>query len=148
MDRTDRDLLKALLADGRASYQELGRRVHLSPNTVAERVKRLRRSGVLTGFHAALDVAALGRPMTLLSDVRLSQGTARADFERRLAAVPQVVSAAHVTGDYDYELRIVCADAAEVEDVLGALKDAHGVREFRSRLLLSEVSFGPAKLLD
>jgi Lrp/AsnC family transcriptional regulator, leucine-responsive regulatory protein len=147
MDQIDRDLLAALLVDGRATYQDLGRKVRLSPNTVAERVKRLQRSGVVTGFRAELDPAALGRSLTLLSDVRLREGVDRGEFLQGLAAVPQVVSAMHITGEYDYELRVVCAHSAEFESVIDLLKRNHGVRELRSRLLLREVPLGPTGLL-
>jgi Lrp/AsnC family leucine-responsive transcriptional regulator len=147
MDQIDRQLLTALLTDGRATYQDLGERVRLSPNTVAERVKRLQREGVLTGFHAGLDPAALGRPLTLLIDVRIREGVSRATFEKRLAALPQAVSAAHITGEYDYELRVVCENAAEIETVIDRLKEDHGVRELRSRMVLGEVPLGPAGLL-
>jgi Lrp/AsnC family transcriptional regulator, leucine-responsive regulatory protein len=147
MDQIDRNLLAALLADGRATYRDLGRTVRLSPNTVADRVKRLQRSGVLTGFRAELDLTALGRSLTLLSDVRLRDGADRGEFERGLSAVPQVVSAMHITGEYDYELRIACAHATEFQSVIDLLKRDHGVRELRSRLVLGEVPLGPAGLL-
>ena len=147
MDQIDRDLITALLTDGRATYQDLGRAVRLSPNTVAERVKRLRRDGVITGFRAELDLSALGRPVTLLTDVRLREGVERADFEAGLRTVAQVVSALHITGEYDYELRVECTDAAEFETVIDTLKRDHGVRDLRSRLLLREVPLGPGRLL-
>ena len=148
MDEIDRDLLACLLTDGRATYQELGKSVRLSPNTVADRVRRLRASGVLTGFQANLDLTALGRPLTLLSDVRLRDGVDRGEFEAGLVRVPQVVSAARLTGEYDYQLRVVCANSGEFESVIDGLKHDHGVRELRSRLLLHEVPLGPAMLLN
>ena len=88
MDAIDRQLLTLLLADARTTYQELGRAVCLSANTVAERVRRLRSVGVIRGYHADLDLAALGRGLTLLSDVRLREGVDRAEFERGLATRP------------------------------------------------------------
>jgi Lrp/AsnC family leucine-responsive transcriptional regulator len=148
MDRIDRQLIAALLADGRATFQDLGRTVRLSPNTVADRVRRLRRNGVLTGFHADLDLSALGRSLTLLSDVRLREGVDRLEFEHGLRTVPQIVSAMHITGEYDYALRIVCAHPAEFETIIDLLKRDHGVRDLRTSLLLREVSLGPAGLLD
>jgi Lrp/AsnC family transcriptional regulator, leucine-responsive regulatory protein len=147
MDRINRELLAALLSDGRATYQELGRQVSLSPNTVAERVKRLRHSGVLTGFHAQIDLGALGRSLGLLVDVRLREDVDRRDFEQGLSAVPHVISAVHLTGEYDYELRVACADTDEFETVMDLLKRNHGVQRLRSRLLLREVPLGPAGLL-
>jgi Lrp/AsnC family transcriptional regulator, leucine-responsive regulatory protein len=147
MDRIDRELLAALLADGRVTYQDLGRQVSLSPNTVAERVKRLRQSGVLTGFRAQVDLGALGRSLELIVDVQLREDVDRRSFEQGLPAVPHVISAVHLTGEYDYELRVACADTDEFETVMDLLKRSHGVRRLRSRLLLREVSLGPAGLV-
>ncbi len=147
MDQIDRALLTHLLDDGRATYQELGRAVRLSPNTVADRVRRLRATGVLTGFHAELDLAALGRHLTLITDIRLREGVDRGEFERGLVELPQIVSAARMTGEYDFQLRVVCVDSAEFEGVVDTLKRDHGVRESRSRLLLHELPLGPARLL-
>jgi Lrp/AsnC family leucine-responsive transcriptional regulator len=148
MDAIDRSLLAALLRDARITYKDLGREVRLSANTVAERVRRLSTSGVVRGYRAELDLAVLGRGLTLLSDVRLRDGTDRRAFERGLADVPQVVAAAHVTGEYDYQLRVACTDAREFEAVVDVLKRDHWVRELRSRLVLDELDLGPGRLLD
>jgi Lrp/AsnC family leucine-responsive transcriptional regulator len=94
------------------------------------------------------DLAALGRSLTLLTDVRLREGAERAEFERGRAAVPQIVAAMHITGEYDYELRVVCADPPEFESIIDSLKRDHGVRDLRSRLMLREVRLGPAGLLS
>lgn len=147
MDAIDRDLVTLLLADGRSTFQDLGRAVRLSANTVADRVRRLRSTGVIVGFHAQVDLGALGRGLTLLSDVRLREGVDRGEFERGLAEVAHVTSAMRLTGEYDYQLRIACADPREFETVIDRLKRDHGVRELRSRLLLHEVPLGPQRLL-
>ncbi|MGW7349975.1 Lrp/AsnC family transcriptional regulator [Streptomyces sp. NPDC054784] len=147
LDRIDRDLLTLLLTDARATYQELGRHVRLSANTVADRVRRLRKDGVIRGYRAELDHAVLGHGMEMLSDVRLREATDRAEFEQRLADVPQVVGAMRLTGEYDYQLRVVCTDAREFETVIDVLKRDLGVRELRSRLLLHEVPLRPERIL-
>lgn len=147
MDRIDRDLVRLLLEDGRATFQDLGRTVRLSANSTAERVRRLTASGVIRAYRADLDLEALGRGLVLLSDVRLREGTVNADFERDLAAVPQVIGAMRLTGEYDYQLRVACTDARDFESVVNVLKAEHSVRELRSRLLLHEVPLGPDRLL-
>ena len=121
MDAIDRVLIKELLRDARVTYQELGRAARLSANTVADRVRRLRSSGVLSGYHAQLNLAMLGRNLQLMSDVRLSEGKDRSEFERGLIAVEQVID---------------------------RLKRDHGVREIRSRLVLHEVPIDLERLLD
>lgn len=147
MDRIDRDLLVHLIADGRATYQDLGRAVRLSANTVGERVRRLRATGILVGFRAEIDPAVLGRPLCMLSAIRLRDGVDRAVFEAALTTVPQVIAAMRVTGEYDYELRLVCAHGAEFESVIDLLEREHGVRELHSRLILHEVHLTPAALV-
>jgi Lrp/AsnC family leucine-responsive transcriptional regulator len=148
IDRIDRELLALLLDDGRATYQELGRRVRLSANTVAERVRRLRTSGVIHGYRAELNLEAFGRGMGLLSDIRLREGTNRQAFEEQLHEVPQVVAAIRMTGEYDYQLRMACTDSREFEHVVDRLKAELGVREVRSRLVLHEVPLGLERLLE
>lgn len=148
MDRIDRQLVTLLMDDGRATYQELGRQVRLSANTVADRVRRLRESGVIRGYRAELSLQAVGRGMQMVSDIRLRDGVDRAAFEERLREVPQVTGAMRVTGEYEFQIRVACADAHEFETVIDRLKDDLGVREVRSRLLLHEVPLGPGRVLE
>ncbi|MCQ4044032.1 Lrp/AsnC ligand binding domain-containing protein [Streptantibioticus rubrisoli] len=62
-----------------------------------------------------------------------------------LSALPRIAAAAHTTGEYDYQLRVVCADPSELEAVVQRLKEDHGVREPRSRLILREVELDPTR---
>ncbi|HEX3804893.1 MAG TPA: Lrp/AsnC family transcriptional regulator [Solirubrobacteraceae bacterium] len=148
MDAIDRLLLNQLLRDARVTYQDLGRAVTLSANTVAERVRRLRASGVISGYHAELDLSRLGRGLHLMSDVRLREGADLDQFERGLVEVEQVIGAVRLTGDYDFLLQIACADAAELETVIDRLKRNHDVRESRSRLVLHEVPLSLERLVN
>jgi Lrp/AsnC family leucine-responsive transcriptional regulator len=148
MDAIDRVLIRELLRDARSTYQELGRTARLSANTVADRVRRLRAAGVISGYHADLNLALLGRGLRLMSDVRLRETVDRGEFERGLAEVEQVIAAVRLTGDYDYLLQVACADPEEFEQVIDRLKRDHGVREVRSRLVLHEVPIDLEKLID
>jgi Lrp/AsnC family leucine-responsive transcriptional regulator len=148
MDAIDRVLVRELLRDARVTYQELGRTARLSANTVADRVRRLRGSGVISGYHAQLNLPLLGRGLRLMSDVRLREAVDRAEFERGLADVEQVIGAVRLTGDYDYLLQVACADPDEFEQVLDRLKRDYGVREVRSRLVLHEVPIDLEKLVN
>lgn len=148
MDAIDRILIKELLRDARVTYQELGRVAMLSANTVADRVRRLRSSGVISGYRAELDLAMLGRGLRLMSDVRLRESADRSEFERGLEEVAQVIGAVRLTGDYDYLLQVACADSDEFEQVVDRLKHDHGVREIRSRLVLHEVPIALDRLVN
>ena len=148
MDAIDRDLLTALVHDGRMTYQELARTVRLSPNAVAERIRRLKQTGLLRGYHAQLDPRVLGRTLRALTDVRLREGVTGAEFERGVRTVPQVIAAAHITGDYDYLLELACVDPPELEFVVEVLKREHGARELRSRIILRDIELDPARILN
>ena len=148
MDAIDRSLLRLLIDDARMTYHDLGVSVRLSANTVSDRVRRLRASGVLRGYRAELDPAALGRKLLMVSDIRLRDGWDRREFERGLARVPQVVSGSRLTGEYDFLIRLACVDAAEFESVVDTLKREHGVRELRSWLVLHELDLDPGRLLE
>ncbi len=146
VDDIDRSLLVALMADARLTYQQLAVRVHLSPNSTADRVRRLKTSGVVAGYRAELDLSVLGRQLRALTDIKLSEATDRHDFERDLAEIPAVLSATHTTGEYDYQLRLAIRDTAELEDVVDALR-RFGARDIQSRIVLGEVSYDLARLL-
>jgi Lrp/AsnC family leucine-responsive transcriptional regulator len=95
MDDIDRSLLQALVDDARLSYQQLADQVHLSSNSTAERVRRLRQSGVLAGYHADIDLAKLGYTLHSLTDAKLKESVDRFDFERDLSDVPSPERGAH-----------------------------------------------------
>lgn len=148
MDSIDRQIIALLLDDARLTYQELGRAVRLSANTTADRVRRLRSSGVLSGYHAALDYQAIGRPLHLISDIRLREGTENATFQENLATIPQITEACRMTGEYDYQIRVYCTDTDEFERIVDTLKRDHNVREVRSRLVLHAIPMAGARILD
>jgi len=70
LDRVDREILSILQTDGRIPWQTLGDRVHLSPNAVADRVRRLTRSGVIQGFGARVNQGSLGRTLEAVINAR------------------------------------------------------------------------------
>lgn len=146
MDDIDRTLLAALLDDGRQSFQQLASLVHLSSNSTADRIRRLRQSGVLKGFHAELDLAQLGHALESLTDLKLKESVDRHDFERDLEGVPQVLGALHTTGEFDYQLRIASRDAQELQRVIDTLRKL-GARDIQSRIVLGERTYSPARLL-
>lgn len=146
LDDLDRHLLRLLVTDGRATYQELSREVRLSASSVAERVRRLRSTGVIRGYRAEIDARALGRPLTMVSEMRLADSAVRREFADSLASIPQVVSGSRLTGDYDYEVRIACRDAAEFEEIVDRLRQEHGVVAIRSRMVLHDLAVDPGGL--
>ncbi|MHB1088175.1 MAG: Lrp/AsnC family transcriptional regulator [Acidimicrobiales bacterium] len=146
MDDIDRMLLHALIDDARLSYQQLAALVHLSSNSTADRVRRLRQSGVIEGFHAELNMARLGRTLHSLTDIKLKESVDRHDFERSLEGVPQVLQVIHTTGELDYQLRIGCRTTDELQSVVDTLRQL-GARDVQSRIVLGEIKYNQARLV-
>lgn len=118
MDDVDRAILAVLEEDGRISNAELAGRVGLSPSPCLRRVRRLEQTGVIRGYRALIDPAAVGRSLRVFTGVRLIRH-ARADvtaFERSVIRLPEVVHTYHVTGQYDYLLQVEVADLAAYEN--------------------------------
>ena len=136
LDKTDRQIIDLLRADARLSYRELGEQVCLSPNTVADRVRRLVADQVLLGFSARVNLAALDRGVQALIDVKMLPGTTAEQFEAVIQTIPGVVEAMLLTGSYDYALKVACRDHADLMRLIEALRARAGVQETHSRVIL------------
>jgi Lrp/AsnC family leucine-responsive transcriptional regulator len=140
LDEIDTAILKALTDDGRMSFQALGDVVGLSPNAARDRVRALQSRGVITGFHAHVDIGRIDRRLRALIDVRLRTPGHAAQFERLVRAHPGVEEAVHLTGPSDYVVRVACADTTELDDFIRSMKDEGGARDTQTRLVLRIVA--------
>lgn len=115
LDRIDRKILANLQAEGRLTNQALAERVALSPSACLARVRRLERAGFIQDYHARLDPFRLDVGLVLFAEVVLKGHgpEALARFDSAIEALPQVVEASHVSGAYDYLLKVVVKDMAE-----------------------------------
>jgi DNA-binding Lrp family transcriptional regulator len=144
LDRIDRRILAALQADARMTNQALSERVALSPSACLARVRRLERLGVIQGYHARLDPFTLGAGLVLYADITLEGHTPAelAAFEEAIAALPQVVEASHVTGTFDYILKVVVANMAEWTRIAESLASSDlGVDRINSHVVMREPKF-------
>ena len=117
MDETSRRIVKELQRDGRLTIAELGRRVNLSAPAVAERVQRLEREGVITGYHAAVDPAKVGYPLAAI--VRIAPAVRQLEKIRELAReTPEVVECHRITGEDCFFLKLHLRSIDELEPLL------------------------------
>jgi len=117
LDDVNLRILAELQADGRLGLAELGRRIGLSAPAVAERVQRLERAGVIRGYRAELDPAALGFPVSAVVRIRPSPGQLRRIPEIALET-PEVAECQRITGEDCYLLRLHLRSIDDLEDVL------------------------------
>jgi len=117
MDSIDHLLLDALQDDARTSYAELGRRVGLTPPAVAERVRRLESSGIISGYHAHVDLKKAG--YGLVAFIRLTAAPELSVQLGRVAAeTDEVLEFHHVTGTEGYVLKVAARSIEHLERVI------------------------------
>jgi Lrp/AsnC family transcriptional regulator, leucine-responsive regulatory protein len=117
LDAMNRRILEELQADARLSIAELARRISLSAPAVAERVQRLERAGVITGYHARVDPKALGYPLAAV--VRVSPATRQLHRIPEIARqTPEVVECHRITGEDCFFLKLHLRSIDELEALL------------------------------
>ena len=136
IDTIDRKIIDCLQSDGRMSNQELSERVGLSPSACLRRVQELERSGVISGYRAVLNPAALGIGVIAYVTVGLSQHTkaSQSAFEAAMQPVPEVRECHNITGTVEYLLRVEAADLAAYKhwhtEVLGVLPQVQSITSY------------------
>jgi Lrp/AsnC family leucine-responsive transcriptional regulator len=142
LNKTDRNILTILQSNGRLSYAEIARRVGLSTTPCIERIKRLEREGIITGYTALLDPSKVGAELLVFVQIRLAR-TSQAIFEEFKAAIIQLaeVQECHlVSGNFDYLIKARVADMSAYREFLGeTLLTLPGVHESTSYVVMEPV---------
>jgi Lrp/AsnC family leucine-responsive transcriptional regulator len=138
LDETDLRLLALLQDDGLQSMAELSKAIGVAPSTLNDRVKRLGRLGVIAGTHAHVDPQALGLNLLAFVFVGWSDGNVETDFLKKIAAASQVLECHHVTGGWNYLLKVRVRDTRALEAFLGdVLKQVKGLQRTETLIALS-----------
>lgn len=140
-DDLDVRILNILRQNGRASFAAIGEEVGLSPHGAAERVRRLERSGVITGYSATIDLPKVGRRFDAFIDVRLLPTTEPENFEAFCETLPAVQELAFVTGRFDYHVRVACRHAEELDQTVRAVRRNGGAALTETRIVLRKGAF-------
>ncbi|HSW17672.1 MAG TPA: Lrp/AsnC family transcriptional regulator [Ramlibacter sp.] len=139
MDQLDQKILRELQSNARASLQEIGRAVGLSASPCWERIRKMEKQGVIEGYTVRLNARELGLNDTVLVQVTLDSHSDNTleKFGETLAAIPEVIEAYLVSGDYDYLLRIAVRDTRDYERLLrDKLYKIKGIRHSKSSFVL------------
>ncbi|CAN5884601.1 Lrp/AsnC family transcriptional regulator [soil metagenome] len=146
LDAIDRRILRALMADGRITYDVLAAQVSLSPSAALRRVKRLEESGVISSYVALVKPERVGLGLTAYLNVRLekhSEVHKRNPMDLFRASVqtwPEVVECAALTGEMDYLLRVVVQDMAHYSRfIMDTLLKHPSVEDCKTSFVLDRV---------
>lgn len=119
-DRIDRQILELLQEDGRMTNVDLAERVGLTAPPCLRRVRALEEQGAIRGYHASLDPATLGYPITVFALVSLRSQAEQdlAQFEDHIATIPEVRECHMLNGEIDFILKIVATDLKAFQEIL------------------------------
>jgi DNA-binding Lrp family transcriptional regulator len=145
LDSVDRALLRELQNDARQTNKALADKVGIAPSTCLERVRELRTRGVITGFRADVDPAAIGRPMEAILSIQ-QRGSHRDATERLLSEVPELPETVRVmalTGTTDFIIHVAVRDMNQLRDLVWALIERPEIGRVQSSLVFARVEGQP-----
>ena len=138
LDAIDRELIALLQADDRLSVAEIGKRLNAPPSTLNDRIRRLVRTGVITGFHAHVAAEKIGLDLLAFIFVGWSDPATEREFLRRVADAPQVLECHHVTGGWNYLMKVRLPRTRDLESFLADIvKDVPGLQRTETLIVLS-----------
>lgn len=144
MDDIDRKISEILQADGRRPIAEIAGAVGLSTSAAHERIRRLTERGVLS-VHALVDPEAAGLGLLVFTLVELDGPDRDEPFKTAMAAVPSVLECHHITGEWNYLLKIRARTTRELERLMSRrIKAVEGVRRTLTMVALSSAKETPA----
>lgn len=120
IDNTDKTLLHLLQEDSTQTTKQLALKLGLSPTAVHERIKKLEREGIIEKYVAVLNRNKIQKGFVVFCHLKLIQHTKEyvTRFEREVAKLPEVLECYHVSGDYDYILKIYMANMQEYREFM------------------------------
>ena len=141
LDETDRAILRELARDARLPNNALAQRADIAPSTCLARVRALRERGVIRGYHADIDPAALGRPLQAMVAVRLqagARGHLRA-FVAGMARLPEVLNVFFLAGKDDFLLHVAAASTSSLRDFVERLSSNADVSYTETSLIFEHI---------
>ena len=140
----DRKILRALQEDGRMTIQAIADRVGLSGSPCLRRIRQMERAGIIAGYSAVVEQKAVGLPVSVFISIRLERQRSREldAFAAAIGGWPEVMECYLMTGQFDFLLRVVCADLGAYEQFLRErLTQVEGVASIESSFSLGQVKY-------
>jgi DNA-binding Lrp family transcriptional regulator len=139
LDDLDRRIVACLLEDARLSFSQIGGRVGLSAPAVKRRVDRMRHDGVITGYAAVVDPAALGWTTEAFVELFCAGRTSPAEIYASIRRHPEVVAAYTVTGEANAMVHLRAHDIQGLEEALERLRNEPNIVQTKTSIVLSRL---------
>ena len=142
LDKVDRELLNHLQENARITNAELARRVELSPPGLQKRVRKLEDAGIIDQYATILNPESVGYDMLCFVQITLVRHKSEflQNFMHVVQDIPEVLEAYHITGEYDYLLKVVIRNRKHLEEfILETLSPLPGMDKVRTSLVLNKI---------
>jgi DNA-binding Lrp family transcriptional regulator len=138
LDKTDVEILSALRADARASFRTLSKKLRLHPTTVISRIKKMEKTGVISGYSPNLDLTALGYEFLGLVQIKMTKGSIL-ETQEKISKLKGVVAVWDVTGEYDGVVLIAAKTREEFSKVIKSFSAFPHVEHSSTQVVLHVV---------
>lgn len=144
LDEINLEILQILQVEGNISNADLSRRVGLTPPSVLQRVRKLEQSGYIQGYHAALNPLTFGFGLTVFVQLSLSLShlATLPEFRQDLADFPEILEIYHVSGEFDFLLKVLTRSMSEYEQIINRLVKVNGVGKVQSCFVMHTAKSG------
>ena len=143
IDSVDREIVAILQDNARTTNTEIGRRLELAPSGILERIRKLEKRGLITGYHASLNARQLGFGMTAFLFVQTEDRVGDTTTARRLGQIAEVEEVHHISGEDCYLVKVRCADHDDLGRILkeqiGAIRS---VKSSRTCIVMETIKEG------
>ena len=146
MDDIDRKILKKLQENARITISDLSSEIALSMPAISERLKKLEASGVIKQYTTILDPALLNKHLMALMFLRFDNPKHGDQFTCLVKDEPEIKECYYITGDFDYSLKILTENTRTLEKLLTRIKNAPGVVNTQTIVILSNITDSPTIL--
>jgi Lrp/AsnC family leucine-responsive transcriptional regulator len=136
IDDIDRQILNILQEDGRIANVELARRVSMAPSAVLERVRKLERRGIIHGFEAVVDHAAVDKSLTAFTSIHCTEAVGVTDAGQQIASVPGVLEVHYCAGQDRYLAKLRVKDTDQLSEVIKEFGKIETVRDTNTTIVL------------
>lgn len=151
LDDIDLEILDILQNEGRRTFSDLARQVNLSQPAVYNRVKRMEKRGIIRSYVALLDRELIGYDLLCFIHINIQAHSYEkiSEFREAVLSLPQVLECHHLTGMYDYLLKVVLRNRTDLERfVVEKITALPGINQVQTSLVLSEVKSSTVLVLD
>ena len=136
MDEIDYKILNILRKDARISNQALAQKISLSPSAALERVRKLHREGIISGYETRINTSKLGLGLTVLISLTTDEKLCDHHVAAELVKFPEIVEIYDISGDASYLLKVVTGDTGALHELMNRIGRIDGVKSSKTTLVL------------